>query len=825
MALPLLMNRRRRNSLLTLIVLAAAGTGMALYAQNTGFTESWRKLIEEEFAKRGYIADVGKLTLGPIQGLVAEEVKFYQERSLRTEIASIDRAILDVDLRRILEKELSLNSIDFQRANISLPIDPTDPNSQRLEIQDFSARAVFSAEDIEIVHASAAIHGLPVTLKGRIHRPPMDLEEDSKTKSKAKAESSDDDEALAKKERARARREQLKKISERLRLFGEILAQLEQFEFLPAGPDRGVDLAINGDLADTSSLQVSCEIELGAFRRSKLDFGQLSSLIEFNGSRLSVRELILRDSAGELRLSAEWPISSAKVHFGVDSSLDLSRIATTLSRQAIFGEVVFFTPPQVRVEGDWYIGDHWNAPHDWALADSAAPPQAPAPAPLRLFPSWPDISGVGSVSCDRFTSRGVVFDGFKTELSFAADRFYLRNLRLDHKTGLAQAHIMFDPEEGFRHQAEIKFDPRTLLPFVKSPEVRRQLNRWSFSDASTVYIGFEGAGPQLDRRGWVHEGVIDLRNCSYNGVAVGRLESSFESRNGYHRFDQLRIQGGGGETGDDDEQAASPGDPQKDSGNLTATQVLADIGGGRLKVDALLSDLPFPDLVRLAAPQLEGKLSALHFSGRPQVGIHGQVDLRQPEALGDGERLHDLRIGFDSDESLDCQIFGHTLRAGSPSGTLLVRGSTLVLSECQAELFGGELSGGLNFPQLLSDDSEIRGTGDFVLSRAHLFDSGISPTGRALAERPVSDMLAGAKAFFEMPVELSADFSFQQDRVSSDNLILQHPELEGGGKASVELGNLAVDAMLRFSPRLDGSPATNYHLQGTLLDPKWTITP
>ena len=793
------MNRRRRNSLLTLVALAAAGTGIALYAQNTGFTESWRKLIEEEFGKRGYVADVGKLTLGPIQGLVAEDVKFYQERSRRTEIASIDKVILDVDLGRILEKKLSLNSIDFQQANLTLPVDPGEPDSSRLEIENFSARAVFGEQDIEIVHADAVIHGLPISLKGTLHRPPLDLDSDGN-----KSKQGDD---KTKKEIARERREQLQKVTDQLQIFGEILAQLEQFDFPIIGPGHGVEIAISGDLAELSSLQASCEIELGKFRRGVLDFEQARALVEFNGSRLSLRELMLRDNEGELRLNAEWPIDSPRAHIKFDSSVNLTRILTALFRQPIFGEVVFFQSPELHFEGDWQIP---NTPSP-ALAEGTTADSGISPAAQNLpaiLPPWLQLSGVGNFSCDRFTSGGVVFDSFRTEFSFDSHSFYLRNTRLDHKTGLAQAHIIFDPTEGFRYQAEVKFDPRTLVPFITDGSVGRHINRWSFDDESTIYLGIEGSGPSLERSTWTHKGAVDLRNCRFNGAEISRLETDFESQLGNHRFQQLRLRDVPAEGSDSDE-----------AGSLTAARINTDIEGGRITIDALLSDLPFEKLCQLAIPELSKPLGAFRFDGRPQVGAHGEIDIRDAAQLGDGERQHNLRIGVESNAALSCSIFGNAVEMKNPSAAIAVRGTDLLVSEFGAEALDGDFTGRMKMSGVFfAGEQATQTSGSFELRNAKLFDTA---AGHRLTGLVQESFLLLPAQLHRQTVEMSASFSMSGSHMIADHLVFTSSLLEADGSARIDLRNQQASGDLTILPLIEGGDATTFEFDGALQEPVW----
>ena len=728
------MNRQRRNSLFTLLTFAGAAAGIALYAQNAGFTESWRKLIEEEFAKRGYEVEVQRLTLGPMQGLVAEDVRFYQEPSHKVEIASIDRVILDVDLGRILEKELSLNSIDFEKARVSLPLDPGNPDSQRLRFEDFSARAVMSEQDVEIVHASAAIHGLPVSLKGRVHRslPAEDEDESKKTK----------------KEIGRERDQQLKRITGRLRVFGAFLAQLQQFEFPDLDPEDGVTLEVSGDISEAKSFHASCEIELGAIQRGSLAFEQMRALIEFDGQRVSLRELLLRDATGELRLNAEWPLESRDVQFKLESSIDAPRILTTLSARPEFGEIVFFTPPRVQFEGELNLDVvEWF----WSPADT----------PFAALP----LNGVGSLSCDRVTSRGVVFDSFKTDFSLTADKAYCRNLRLDHKTGLGQANFFYELGQGFRYQAEVKFDPQALLPFVPDERVRRHLLRWAFDEESTIYIGIEGEGQNLDPKNWTHDGVIDLRRSRLGGVELTRIQSDFHSRRGHHTFSNLSI--------------------DRPEGSVSATRLIADLDAGRFSIDGMVSEIDFTALTRMFSDDLANKLAPLHFTEAPSLTIHGAIDRRSAEPSNAAPADHNLRIDLKSSGRLDAQLFASQITVEQPQATVQLVDEDLIISKLSGGMFGGkvELNGFAEQFFRIPSSGPASFDGHVELRDAPLFSSQpLEPLAAQLVRRlPGIDSLAGS------PAIAVADFAITDGSLHSDAVQIATASLEMNGTATIDL--------------------------------------
>ena len=164
----------RRLFLLSCLVATFGLVWAAVYARKEGFTKSWRDAIEREFAQRGYYVDIGKLTLGAFRGLVAEDVRFFQDETRSQEFAVIDDVYLDVDLSRVFsEKQISVNTLDVQEASLSLPLDPTKPDGRRLRVTGLSGRVVITESVIEVVKAEASIVGMDLSIKCTLVRPPL----------------------------------------------------------------------------------------------------------------------------------------------------------------------------------------------------------------------------------------------------------------------------------------------------------------------------------------------------------------------------------------------------------------------------------------------------------------------------------------------------------------------------------------------------------------------------------------------------------------------------------------------------------------------------
>src|SRR3954469_7301147 len=93
--------------LIILALLAMAG-GAAAYVESEGFSKKWRTFVIEQFEKRGIYLTLDRLTLNPMEGLVARNIRVYQDKNHTIQIADVDRLNVDLDYNKMLRRELFL---------------------------------------------------------------------------------------------------------------------------------------------------------------------------------------------------------------------------------------------------------------------------------------------------------------------------------------------------------------------------------------------------------------------------------------------------------------------------------------------------------------------------------------------------------------------------------------------------------------------------------------------------------------------------------------------------------------------------------------------
>ncbi|MEM6915887.1 MAG: AsmA-like C-terminal region-containing protein, partial [Verrucomicrobiota bacterium] len=313
------------------------------------------------------------------------------------------------------------------------------------------------------------------------------------------------------------------------------------------------------------------------------------------------------------------------------------------------GEVVFFNPPRLKAEGHLDLN--------------------------RLGGEKTGFPGemVGEFKAERFVSRGTVFSGLDFGFSLSGEKFYLRNLRLDHQSGLAFLNLKVDPdasEEAIQYQTEIKLDPKVFRPFI-SEEGRKFLDSWRFEESSAVYLAAAGQGPSWDMNSWKNTGVIDLRNFSLNGVTFTEMEADFESDGVLQWFRNVSL--------------------VREEGRIEAEVAQHNTKEQLWMVKGVESTVDLNEGARAFSPKLAEALMRYRFESPPLVRLAGTLDSRRPEEVGDESRRTKVEISFESEGIAEYDFLGRTLRLSDSSGTLSVDRSRVHLRSLEAGVLGGRL--------------------------------------------------------------------------------------------------------------------------------------
>lgn len=619
------MRIRRRSFGLQITVLLLTGiVVLARYWYNVGFDQKYRQLLSDELARYGLGAEIGRLTIDPVAGLIARDVALFDLKQPELKLAGINRIALDIDLARLVNKEEFLRSITLSRAHLSLPVDPGDRESEWIRVSDLNARLVINGRQIEIASAEANLDGLQISVRGDITR--------------AAPSGPPDPEAEKKK-----REQQLREMRDRRGALRRVLRILDRFK-VPGGPDgqpRAAGLAkmqleVHGDLSDLDTASVHVTLQGKKVRCGNFEAREFDADAILEDGELNLRRLNVVDNTGTFSATASWKIrQSDSVAFAVDSSVDLlSLLHGAVPGVVLPDTVTAAATPRFRASGVLHAGR--------LLSDEPS-------SPLQAL----DVTGF--IDAGAFTVKGETYESLHTDFALRQDGFiYLRNVDIKHAGGRLRGQFMRRAEDS-RYECSLDTNMAALAPLLALPAMEKPLALVTWTDQSRLQVNCAGTG-SADGRTWQHRGTVDARDY--------RLRGSF-------------IRQGRGEV------AVGPGSfPEitvnnfllrREDGDITGKEAVIDQTNAVMHVKGIASSCMPSPAAAMFAPKIGDILARYYFEAPPRVEMEGTIGLKTPEA-------NNLRIKLQSPAVCGLPVASQDWRFTGVSGNLLLKKDTIAVN-------------------------------------------------------------------------------------------------------------------------------------------------
>ena len=481
---------------LALLILASFLLAAGVYAWTDSFSDRWRTFVTGELSSHGVYLDFKRLTISPFGGLMASEVRLFNDPGHQTEIASVDRLNLHVDLAQLMEGEVHVESLELRDAGVALPVDPERPELTVIELKDLNAKAVLSGDQVEIRQAEGVLSGIRLDIHGVLTLPKSDHTPD----------------------------EQEKNAMERLSIMREHRAQIQNVldwlvRFESAAPPV-IRVDVSGDLNNMRELKAEVSFRAQQVKFENYTWAELIADAEYDSGMIDLKKLHASDHLGQLEATATWRMGSERARFSLSSSADIPALARTFFDVDGLREAVFYEAPQLALEGYWYPGKNKGRPDD-----------------DKVFPA--DVTG--RLDCKRFGSRGAIFESLSASIGVNEDGFYVRDAVLQHKTGRVQLQIMQHREYGVKYDATLQMDPSVLLPFVLREKTRDVIRRFVFDERSHIDVHVAGEGPSFVLQDGVNSGHGLLKNFYYNGVYLDEMEADIAFQGFFQNFRNVSI--------------------------------------------------------------------------------------------------------------------------------------------------------------------------------------------------------------------------------------------------------------------------------------------
>ena len=450
------------------------------YVCNRGFSRHWRVRVSQEFRRRGLDLYVHRLTLDPIQGFVARDVTIFDTSDPEKVMATIDRVALDINLTNLLHGRPFLDAVDMRNADLSLPVNPDDPQSERVKVSQLNARVIFRPDEWYVSEAEATMYGVQVSARGRLLNPhqfhPTEAQEAN---------------------RAGRSRPQMAL---------DFLKELEELHY--GGAQPRVEIVFGGDLADQRTLYADATVWGEKIRRGPAEVTQVYAALALRENVIELKQCNVSDARGEMDVSGSYDMGNGKSALELRSTLDPAGVAHLLRIESPIADWSFGTPPVIELSGSGTLG------------------------------ATPSGLVIGHVEVGKFAVKATKFNGAGADFSWDGRRWYVRNGWLGNQSGLAAVRAMSLPGD-FRAQIESGINPNSLRDLL-SAAAADALHDWDFQEAPLVTLSVTGT--TADPGDWETQGRVALGRTLMRGVPLDWANANIDVKGKVFTYRDFTIQ-------------------------------------------------------------------------------------------------------------------------------------------------------------------------------------------------------------------------------------------------------------------------------------------
>lgn len=468
------------------VVLALGSVVWGLwYVNEKGFTSRWRRKVAEELERRGVYADIGRLTLNPLRGVVAKEVKIRGKRSHRSPaLATVSELVLDIDYSKLFRGEQFVQAVDLHHATLSWPVDRRKPKRDQLKVEGLNARLLLAQNQLTLVRGEARIMGVQVSASGQIFNPGALG-------------------SLAKKDAG--------KPDAPLEPWVKLLENLEKLKTEDKAPR--LEIRFKGDALAPELFYAEAVFHADRFTIDDayhVDGAHI--VVTYRDKAFRLEQCRVVDRLGDLKAAGTFRPVTGEVSFALRSSIDIQALLQCLDSSWKSREINFLVSPWLELNGAGVLRSQEEG--------------------------GPTGKIVGRFGVGRFSAKSIVFEGAGAEFAWDNGRWYVRDARVFHHSGKVSTHVLNQPGE-FRFLLDSAINPKVLIPLLPA-RVAKELNVWEFQTAPVIYL--EGLGPGLGMDGLEMKGRLALGKTSFRGKWMESLTSNLHFKDGLLVFPDFRIE-------------------------------------------------------------------------------------------------------------------------------------------------------------------------------------------------------------------------------------------------------------------------------------------
>jgi hypothetical protein len=428
------------------IVLPAA----VIYLREVGVGYGFKERIAAALSGEGYRTEIGKLSVDPFKGLIANNVEVWEIGDGRN-IARVERLVVSINFADLLAGRVVIDHLELDETDVSIPIG-TEADAPRLNVKGASAQLSLLANQLRISSFEGTVEGVKLVLTGWLRNPRNLQLQPPGSLDREKHEE----------------------------LLASVIEALSTLKYPNAPPE--LRLKINGDLADLATLQLSpISLRCGPIIAPKWRVDGLEAEAEYESQVLSLNRLKVRVSGGALNLSAQW--KNNVCDFELSSTLGLEPFSRLLPKNFASNDLKVAAAPEVEATG--------------RIISSSSPVQY-------------DVTG--SVQLGKFSYRGMEFDSLTTHFASNNGKLFLQNAKVLTNGGQISGSLLLAPND-FRVRLSNTIAPTAFAPLLGKKD-RETLRLLHFRDAPYLQLDLRGSKPDfaaLTGTGFLRLGRTSMR--------------------------------------------------------------------------------------------------------------------------------------------------------------------------------------------------------------------------------------------------------------------------------------------------------------------------
>jgi AsmA-like C-terminal region len=862
----------------TLLVTVLIAIGWVNY---TGLPSSWRVAIESELSKQGIETSISRLRYIPLRGVEASSVIVFADAARTRPIAHLERLIFDLDKTKILQGEVRLTHIDLHNANLSIPVDMNDPDSETLDITDLNGKVLMSrGRKFEITQAQGFIGGISLTVNATIlgFRPvPGEFQ-------------SDESSGLHRK------------------LMKKFIQELSHWNLDHQHPPE-MRVTIEADANKWSSLKGNFNFSCPSISRDDLVLENLRASGTVVNFLITVTHFEASDARGKIQSSFDYDLISRMGHYDANSSIDALAMVHTFTGKQLLTDFSFAELPKITVKGNYSVpkgGKPIITAQGRASTHNALFRGSPINELDTEF-SWSDhnvflrnlhikhatgtllgkalykdgnlrIHGQGELplpiarpfyrdhklapALAKLEDAGIkhLTASFEANLTknetFVLDTLEINELKLDHQLGNLTGNLsLIGPLISYRIESTL---PASIWqPFFPDQPLEKVLGDFTANKNTQTQISLVGSIDRNTPKNWTVKGDAEVKNISYRNVPVHSAKTSLDLRHHSLKFSDVSVDF---DYTSYDFYRSFQG---SNHGPTKAALIAYDHDKGTVAIDDLRGSLYPAPLLRMFAVSAADALESFRFRGPPSCSASGIIDVRNQTDTK-------LAVSLKQGAALDWMFLGKMVTFSDIASEIMVRNDDVTLSklsfraldgkcagsvranirgrkEFNADLYWnkismsslaetyafqekgyGTLTGRISIAGVTEDTNTLNGEGLCSLEKGELF--AVPLFG------PLSPVIAGVlgdrRAGFERAKDAFCNFSINKGIIVTNDFETQTSTLKFTGNGSVNINKDTIDMTIRMNARgllgiitLPLQPIIKglfqFQGQGPIKNPKW----